>query len=106
MRTLGSAALAALAALGLAASSVPVRADPYAGMPRDKGREQVLVYCGPCHSLRLVAQQGLSRETWDETFVQMTKEHGMAPLPAGDRALVLEYLVKHLGPDHRWRPAR
>ncbi|MGI9387382.1 MAG: hypothetical protein ACR2OX_08115 [Methyloligellaceae bacterium] len=74
------------------------------GLPEDTGREEVLAFCGPCHSMRLVTQQGLSRADWDELLVWMIEEQEMPPLEAQERKLVLDYLAKHLGPDtHRQR---
>ena len=60
--------------------------------------------CGACHSLRLVQQQGLSRERWDELLAWMVEEQGMAELPAAERELVLDYLAEHYGPDDRRPP--
>lgn len=67
------------------------------GMPADVGRDEVEAYCGACHSLRLVAQQGLKREVWAELFIWMVEEQEMEEMPAEDSKLVLDYLSKHLG---------
>jgi cytochrome c len=69
------------------------------GLPNDKGREEVEIYCAACHSLRLVVQQGLTRKQWDELFVWMVEEQDMEPLPKTDREIMLDYLGKHIGPD-------
>ena len=55
--------------------------------------------CIVCHSERLVAQQGLTRQGWEEVIDLMVEEHGMVPIqnPALDR--VLGYLSTHYGPD-------
>ena len=66
-------------------------------LPEDKGKEEVEAYCAPCHSLRLVVQQGLSRERWDELLVWMVEEQEMEPIEEKDRKLVLDYLAKHVG---------
>ncbi len=66
------------------------------GLPPDKGRDEVEAYCGACHSLRLVVQQGLSRSDWEELLVWMVEEQEMEPLGAEDRKLVLDYLSKHV----------
>ncbi|MDE0307472.1 MAG: cytochrome c family protein [Albidovulum sp.] len=55
--------------------------------------------CTVCHSERIVAQQGLSREQWGEQFEIMIDEHEMAPLQEKERAAVLDYLAKHYGSD-------
>jgi len=67
------------------------------GMPMDVGREEVEVYCSACHSVRLVAQQGLTRDDWDELFDWMVEEQEMEEMPLEDRKLVLNYLSKYRG---------
>lgn len=56
-------------------------------------------YCTVCHSERIVAQQGLTREDWLETLEYMVEEHGMAPIAAPDFERIVEYLSTHYGPD-------
>lgn len=65
-------------------------------LPEDKGKEEVEVYCGSCHSLRLVVQQRMGKNEWDELLVWMVEEQEMDPIPGDDRTLVLDYLAKHL----------
>jgi len=85
-----------LVAAGLALSKA--RADELTalGLPPDQGREEVEAYCSGCHSLKLVVQQGLSQEAWDELLDWMIEEQEMEPMEAVDRNLVLDYLSKHL----------
>ncbi|MEP3277426.1 MAG: hypothetical protein ABJN26_28410 [Stappiaceae bacterium] len=71
------------------------------GLPEDIGREEVEIYCSACHSLKLVAQQGLSSEDWDETITWMVEEQAMDPLEKEDHKLVLDYLAKHLSVEAR-----
>ena len=71
----------------------------FGGLAAGKGREQVFAYCGACHSLRLVLQQRLSRDTWDDTLVYMVEEQVMPEIDPPDRKLVLDYLGKYLGRD-------
>ena len=52
-------------------------------------------------SIRMVTQQALSRDVWDETLVWMVEEQGMEPMEDGERVLVLDYLEKHYGQDAR-----
>lgn len=66
------------------------------GLPPDKGRDEVEAYCGACHSLKIVAQQGLSRADWVESLQWMVEEQEMDPLEPADYKLVLDYLSKHL----------
>ena len=65
-------------------------------LPEDKGKEEVEIYCGSGHSLRLVVQQRMKKEAWDERLDWMVDEHGMDKIPLDDRTLVLDYLAKYL----------
>ncbi len=101
--------LAVIIASGLAAvallarpASMPAKdseEDDFYGLPNGEGRAEVGIYCAACHSLGLVVQQGLTRGQWDELLVWMVEEQDMEALPKKDRAIVLDYLGKHVGPD-------
>ncbi len=60
--------------------------------PAGPGREETFYRCTACHAFRLVAQQGMSRERWDETLNWMTERQGMPPLEGKERETVLNYL--------------
>ena len=77
--------------------------EDYQGMPAGEGREEVFGYCGTCHSLKLVTQQGLSRSDWAEVLVYMVEEQEMAALEPEDEKLILDYLARFYGPDRRAR---
>ena len=77
--------------------------DDYQGLPPGQGRDEVLGYCGACHSMRLVTQQGLSRSVWNEVLDYMVEEQEMAELEPEDRKLILDYLARYYGPDRRAR---
>ena len=77
--------------------------DDYQGLPPGQGRDEVLGFCGACHSMRLVTQQGLSRSIWDEVLDYMVEEQEMAELEPEDRKLILDYLARYYGPDRRAR---
>ena len=66
------------------------------GLPSVTGGEEVVIYCAPCHSLKLVAQQGLSREAWEETIQSMYDEQEMEPMEPTDYELVLNYLSEYV----------
>ncbi len=93
-----------LAALGIAlAVAGPVLAQAPAFAPRDEqveslpegpGREETFGLCSACHAYRLVSNQGMSRERWDETLTWMTSRHKMPDLQGDDRALILDYLAQ------------
>ncbi|MDD1781034.1 c-type cytochrome [Enterovibrio sp. ZSDZ35] len=63
----------------------------------DDNMTLVAAACSSCHSLHLVVQQGLSKDSWDETLEWMVDEQGMDPLPAEEHEKVLIYLAKHYG---------
>ena len=63
------------------------------------GAAETYAYCIVCHSERLVAQQGLTRQDWEEVIELMVEEHGMAPLAGPTLDRVLGYLSTHYGPD-------
>lgn len=73
--------------------------DEYLGLPDAVGREEVFAYCGACHSMKLVVQQGQTRSGWSELLTWMYEEQEMEPLEAEDNKLVLDYLAKYIGPD-------
>ena len=73
--------------------------DEYLGLYDATGREEVFAYCGACHSMKLVVQQGLTRSGWDELLTWMSDEQEMEPLEPEDKKLVLDYLAKYVGPD-------
>ena len=78
----------------------------FRGMPDDDGRLEVFGFCGSCHSIDLVLQQGLSRAVWEQVLVEMVRDHEMAPLQPDIRVKVLDYLEKYYGPDRKARKER
>jgi hypothetical protein len=90
---------AAILALSLASTSVSAqRAKPkdpedapelYPAHPR---RDDAFYACVACHSFKIVAQQGMSRDRWDESLTWMTTRHNMPKLEGKDRENVLDYL--------------
>ena len=79
------------------AAAQDVEEDPSV-FPDGREREEVFYLCTACHSSRLVRNQALSRERWDDTLTWMTEHHGMPELEGGERARVLDYLTAHFGP--------
>lgn len=63
----------------------------------DQGRKVEQTTCLPCHSLRLVQSQRLSRAAWDREINKMAGWGWSAS--AEDRAALLEYLVANFGDD-------
>ena len=91
-----AAALAALALAGAAAGQEVVE-EP-AVFPDGPYRDEVFYLCTACHSSRLVRNQAMSRERWDETLTWMSERHGMPELEGEERAQFLDYLTAHFGP--------
>ncbi len=63
------------------------------------GVEETWYACTACHSEMIVAQQGKTREGWDEMLVWMVEEQGMAELPEAEREVILDYLAAHYNTD-------
>ena len=81
-------------------------AEEYGGLAKGPGREEVFYACQACHSLAIVKQQGLNRDSWDESLVDMVEEREMDPLDPEDRNLILNYLTTHYGRDSSKRRRR
>ena len=82
-----------------AAPAAPSSARDLGLLVAGEGAAETHAYCTPCHSERIVAQQGLTRPDWDELLEQMVEEHEMNPIEEPYRARVLDYLAAHYGPD-------
>ncbi|MGE0725719.1 MAG: hypothetical protein AB7O45_15170 [Alphaproteobacteria bacterium] len=76
-------------------------ADVPENLPDGPHREEVFYFCTACHGSALVARQGLSRPSWDETLTWMTVQHGMPPLEGAERERYLDYLAEALPPRRR-----
>lgn len=61
-------------------------------LPEAPAKEDVFYTCSACHSIKLVAQQRLSKAGWDEMLDWMVVEGGMDELEGEDRELILDYL--------------
>jgi hypothetical protein len=99
-----AAAVLATATLVLAGFLAPAgrgaaAQEDFGGLPEAPGREEVFYLCDACHSIRLVTQQRLSRQRWDQLLDWMVEEQGMPELAPEDRGLILDYLATHYGQD-------
>jgi len=91
-----------LAGVVLAAPATASLADEeLGGMPPAPGAEETYYACSACHSIKLVVQQGLSRESWEESLEWMVEEQEMEPLEPEDLKLILDYLSTYYGPDRK-----
>ena len=77
----------------------PVEPDDLGLMVAAPGASETFHACTPCHSERIVVQQGLTREQWDELMVWMVEEQEMEPIEDDALAVILDYLAEHYGPD-------
>ena len=73
--------------------------EDWEGLPPGPGREEVFYSCQACHSLKIVVQQGLTRESWEESLVWMVEEQGMPEPDEETWTLMLDYLAEHYGID-------
>jgi mono/diheme cytochrome c family protein len=90
---LGSALLFAVAVSAFAQpKEFTPREETPEEFPAGPGREETFYTCTACHGFKLVAQQGMSRQRWDDTLNWMTEKQGMPALEGNDRKLVLDYL--------------
>jgi cytochrome c1 len=80
---MGAAALVAIAAMAADQATL------------DRGKKEAGESCMPCHSLRLVESQRLSRAAWNKELDKMV---GWGT-KLNDREAVLEYLVANFGDD-------
>lgn len=60
--------------------------------------------CTICHSEMIIAQQGQTREGWDDILVWMVEEMGMSELLPEERDQVLDYLGTYYNPDRPYFP--
>jgi cytochrome c len=100
MRSAAALALVALAAAGwgtVVPASHAAAQDDLGGLPAAPGQEETYYSCNACHSIRLVTQQRLSRERWDELLDWMVEKQGMAELDPEDRGIILDYLATYYG---------
>lgn len=62
--------------------------------PEHPYRDDAFYFCTACHSFKLVAAQGMSRERWDESLTWMVSRHNMPDVQGEDRRKILDYLEK------------
>jgi hypothetical protein len=70
----------------------PVEEEPEQ-YPAHPNRDDAFYFCTACHSFKIVAAQGLSRERWDESLDWMVQRHNMPDVQGEDRKKILDYLA-------------
>ena len=86
-----------LALLGAGSAAAEDDAFDFEGLPPGPGQEETYYNCVACHSMKLVTQQRLTRESWDEVLDWMVDEQEMEPMEPELRTTVLDYLAAHYG---------
>lgn len=98
----------AVGALGFVLALMPALARAQEEGPEDlpagKGRDEAFYGCTACHGFAIIRQQGMSRERWDATIVDMQVRHNMPEPDLADRELMLDYLTTAFPPRQRGRP--
>lgn len=64
-----------------------------------EGVEETFYTCTACHSEMIVAQQGLTRDGWDDLLDWMVEEQGMHEIDPETRDTILDYLAEHYNTD-------
>ena len=89
---LAAGLLALLSAVDGRAQTRPVEEAPEQ-YPAHPSRDDAFYFCTACHSFRIVAAQGMSRERWDESLDWMVQRHSMPDVQGEDRKRILDYLA-------------
>jgi hypothetical protein len=103
MRCVGRGSLGALAALFalFALLTMDVSAQSKRERPREEtpeqypahaNRDDTFYFCTACHSFKIIAQQGMSRERWNDTIDYMIARHKMVDPQGEQREQMLDYL--------------
>lgn len=92
-----AAFLAVLAPLSLHVDAQGKRVRPPEEQPEHypdgPNRENTFYFCTACHSFKIVAAQGMSRERWDESLTWMVDRHKMPDVQGEERNKILDYLA-------------
>lgn len=70
-----------------------------------EGVDTVFYTCSGCHSERIVAQQGLTRDGWDELIEWMVDEQGLGQPDDEDMNVILDYLAAYYNEDRANYPS-
>ena len=60
--------------------------------PAHANRDDTFYFCTACHSFKIIAQQGMSRERWNDTIDYMIERHKMVDVQGEHRDQMLDYL--------------
>ena len=73
-------------------------------LPKGDGVKTVEAACLPCHSSDMLAQQRLTEKQWTAEVDKMIRWG--AVVADADKAKLVLYLSKNLGPDNKFTPTR
>lgn len=103
MRSIVLNTVAAFAFVGMAVTTVTANTDTVEEEPEfgvltvADGVETTYYTCTACHSERIIAQQGLTYDRWDELIDWMVEEQGLGEPDKEDREEILVYLSTNYG---------
>jgi hypothetical protein len=83
---------------------LPVLGTTFHSLPAGKGKSLVEESCFRCHSADMLVQQRLTEKQWTATLDKMIRWGAVVEDPS--KPVVLAYLVKHFGPDNKFRPIK
>ena len=71
--------------------------DEASGFVIDDGWELTNAHCAACHSAKLVTQNRMDRNGWEDSIRLMQAEHGLWDLGAAE-VVIIDYLTRHYSP--------
>ncbi|KAA9349168.1 hypothetical protein [Larkinella humicola] len=77
-----------------------VKHDPATGLVVDERLTLVVAQCTACHSSKLILQNRFTRDGWKEKIRWMQRTQKLWDLGETE-PVVLDYLVKYYGPEHK-----
>ena len=102
-----SVALLCLASLCLSGKALAQDDDYEFGVLFDApGVSETYYNCIACHSEKIVAQQGQTREGWVYLLEWMVEEQGMPVIEEPDYSIIIDYLSTHYNTDRPNFPKR
>lgn len=90
------AGLIALAILALPAAAAEV--EDVSALPAGPGQEETFHGCIACHGTAIIRRSRFTRDEWNGLMDWMVERHGMNPLEAEERRVIVDYLARHFGP--------
>ena len=94
----GLIVMIALASCSVFAGEDDKTLDEASGFVIDHGWELTNAHCAACHSAKLVTQNRMDRNGWEDTIRLMQAEHGLWDLGEAETAII-DYLTRHYGID-------